>query len=161
MQLWLCFLSICRCIIGSPLSDKIIFNPVLKASIFGLSSSSRIVRVRLIVKNKKSDKERLESSPFWTLVDAINVGNECTVVFSVSHSECSGDGYRYPDTLGLVLNEGDMSVTATYSDHSIYKWDLSRLPQIGRISASLYHSSCVWSVDVSISQNHLPYRPLV
>ena len=64
--------------------------------------------------------------------------------------DCQGDSYRYPDTLGMVLNDTDMTLTVVYSDRSIYKWDLSRLPQVGRLSASLYHSSCIWSVDVSM-----------
>ena len=56
--------------------------------------------------------------------------------------------YRYPDTVGLVYSEQEAMITAVYSDRSLYKWDVSRLPQIGRLSAYLNHSSCVWAVDV-------------
>ncbi|XP_067941965.1 mitogen-activated protein kinase-binding protein 1-like [Watersipora subatra] len=66
------------------------------------------------------------------------------------------EDFRYPDTLGLVLNDHDMTMTVVYSDKSLYKWDISRLPQVGRLSACLYHSSCIWSVDVLPPHDSLP-----
>jgi len=57
---------------------------------------------------------------------------------------------KYPDTLGLAYDERTKTLSAVYSDHSLYTWDLKHLPhKIFKLSSYLYHSSCVWAVSVS------------
>lgn len=36
-----------------------------------------------------------------------------------------------------------------YNDHSVYVWDVKDVRNVGKLYSALYHSSCVWSIEVS------------
>lgn len=42
-----------------------------------------------------------------------------------------------------------------YNDHSMYVWDIHDLKKIGKAWSFLYHSSCVYGVEV---RNHHSYK---
>lgn len=54
-------------------------------------------------------------------------------------------------------------LSCIYSDHSIYVWDvgeLGDLRRVGKLFSALYHSSCVWSVEVSkMAARSSPFPP--
>lgn len=52
------------------------------------------------------------------------------------------------DTIALVWL-GDGQVAATYSDHSIYVWNVSDLDRVTKAASWLFHSSKIWGLDVS------------
>lgn len=63
-------------------------------------------------------------------------------------------GSRYPDTVAVTYDPAHRWLSCIYSDHSIYVWDVgdvSDLRRVGKLYSALYHSSCVWSVEVSAS----------
>ncbi|XP_071834387.1 uncharacterized protein [Apostichopus japonicus] len=58
------------------------------------------------------------------------------------------ENVRYPDTVATVLDNINMKLTCIYSDHSLYVWDVHDVHKIGRQWSFLYHSSCIWGVDI-------------
>ncbi|XP_053700967.1 mitogen-activated protein kinase-binding protein 1 isoform X1 [Synchiropus splendidus] len=58
---------------------------------------------------------------------------------------------RFPDTLALTYDPANRWLSCVYDDHSVYVWDLRELGtsrRAGKLYSALYHSSCVWSVEV-------------
>lgn len=41
-----------------------------------------------------------------------------------------------------------LQLTCVYNDHSLYMWDVKDMKKIGKTWSSLYHSACVWGVEV-------------
>ncbi|KAM4567103.1 WD repeat-containing protein 62 isoform 2-T2 [Odontesthes bonariensis] len=60
----------------------------------------------------------------------------------------AGPGARYPDTLALSLDAAGRHLTCVYSDHSVYVWDVRDVRSAAKLYSALYHSGCVWSVEV-------------
>ncbi|CAN9501919.1 unnamed protein product [Ophioblennius macclurei] len=61
---------------------------------------------------------------------------------------------RYPDTVAVSYDWTNRWLSCVYNDHSVYVWDVrdlrdSRdLRRAGKLYSALYHSSCVWSLEV-------------
>ncbi|XP_052275032.1 mitogen-activated protein kinase-binding protein 1-like isoform X2 [Dreissena polymorpha] len=55
---------------------------------------------------------------------------------------------KYPDTLALKYDIEHKKVTCIYNDHSMYVWDVHDLKKIGKSWSFLYHSSCVYGVEI-------------
>lgn len=46
-------------------------------------------------------------------------------------------------------------LSCVYNDHSVYVWDIRDLcdpRKAGKLYSALYHSSCVWGLEVSRTQ---------
>ncbi|XP_072030662.1 uncharacterized protein [Amphiura filiformis] len=65
-----------------------------------------------------------------------------------SHMVAHQDNAKYPDTIALVLDNVNKKVTCIYNDHSVYVWDVHDVKKIGKQWSFLYHSSCIWGVEV-------------
>ncbi|XP_029302566.1 WD repeat-containing protein 62 isoform X2 [Cottoperca gobio] len=63
---------------------------------------------------------------------------------SVQH----GPGAQYPDTLAVTFDPAARHLTCVYNDHSVYVWDVKDVRNVGKLYSALYHSSCVWSIEV-------------
>lgn len=57
---------------------------------------------------------------------------------------------QYPDTLALTFDPVTRHLTCVYNDHSVYVWDVRDIRNVGKVYSALYHSGCVWSVEVRI-----------
>lgn len=55
---------------------------------------------------------------------------------------------EYPDTLALTYDPVTGHLTCVYNDHSVYVWDVLDVNNVRKVYSSLYHSACVWSVEV-------------
>ncbi|KAK9520366.1 hypothetical protein VZT92_020259 [Zoarces viviparus] len=76
---------------------------------------------------------------------------------SVQHSL----GARYPDTMAVTFDPAARHLTSVYNDHSVYVWDVNDVKSAWKLYSALYHSSCVWSIEVypelsDVSQACLP-----
>ncbi|XP_053279605.1 WD repeat-containing protein 62 isoform X1 [Pleuronectes platessa] len=72
-----------------------------------------------------------------------------------------GPDDHFPDTLALTFDPAAKHLTCVYDDHSVYVWDVKDVRSVGKLYSALYHSSCVWSVEVypqlsDVSQACLP-----
>ncbi|AWO99523.1 putative WD repeat-containing protein 62-like [Scophthalmus maximus] len=59
-----------------------------------------------------------------------------------------GPAAQFPDTLALTFDTTAKQLTCIYNDHSVYVWDVKDVRNVGKLYSALYHSSCVWSVEV-------------
>ncbi|XP_029373755.1 WD repeat-containing protein 62 isoform X2 [Echeneis naucrates] len=57
-------------------------------------------------------------------------------------------GAQYPDTVALTFDPTAKHLTCVYNDHSLYVWNVKDVRNVGKLYSALYHSSCVWSVEV-------------
>ncbi|XP_024910783.1 WD repeat-containing protein 62 isoform X2 [Cynoglossus semilaevis] len=57
-------------------------------------------------------------------------------------------GAHYPDTLALTFDPAANLLTCVYNDHSVYVWDVKEVRNAAKLYSALYHSSCVWSIEV-------------
>ena len=55
---------------------------------------------------------------------------------------------RYPDTVAVSYDPTNRWLSCVYNDHSLYVWDVRDLRKVGKVYSALYHSACVWSVEV-------------
>ncbi|MCJ8736812.1 hypothetical protein PDJAM_G00016700 [Pangasius djambal] len=55
---------------------------------------------------------------------------------------------RYPDTVAVSYDLTNRWLSCVYNDHSLYIWDVRDLHKVGKVYSALYHSSCVWSVEM-------------
>ncbi|XP_034050708.1 mitogen-activated protein kinase-binding protein 1 isoform X2 [Thalassophryne amazonica] len=58
---------------------------------------------------------------------------------------------RYPDTVAVTYDPTNRWLSCVYNDHSVYVWDVRDLRdprRTGKLYSALYHSSCVWSLEV-------------
>ncbi|XP_047247681.1 WD repeat-containing protein 62 isoform X3 [Girardinichthys multiradiatus] len=69
---------------------------------------------------------------------------------STQHSSLLPAGLepRHPDTLALSFDPRARRLTCVYTDHSVYVWDVRDVRNAGRLYSALYHSSCVWNIQV-------------
>ncbi|XP_067335664.1 mitogen-activated protein kinase-binding protein 1 isoform X1 [Channa argus] len=59
--------------------------------------------------------------------------------------------FRYPDTVAVTYDPSNRWLSCVYNDHSVYVWDVRDLRdprRAGKLYSALYHSSCVWSLEV-------------
>ncbi|XP_058490411.1 WD repeat-containing protein 62 isoform X3 [Solea solea] len=57
-------------------------------------------------------------------------------------------GAHYPDMLALTFDPAAKHLTCVYNDHSVYVWDVKDVRNVEKLYSALYHSSCVWSIEV-------------
>ncbi|XP_054826893.1 mitogen-activated protein kinase-binding protein 1 isoform X2 [Eublepharis macularius] len=55
---------------------------------------------------------------------------------------------KYPDTIALTFDPNNQWLSCVYNDHSLYVWDVKDPKKVGKVYSALYHSSCVWSIEV-------------
>ncbi|XP_059209066.1 mitogen-activated protein kinase-binding protein 1 isoform X2 [Centropristis striata] len=58
---------------------------------------------------------------------------------------------RYPDTVAVTYDPASRWLSCVYNDHSVYVWDVRDLRdprRAGKLYSALYHSACVWSLEV-------------
>ncbi|XP_035987347.1 WD repeat-containing protein 62 isoform X1 [Fundulus heteroclitus] len=68
---------------------------------------------------------------------------------SAPHSPSpAGSEAPHPDTLALTFDPRGRRLACVYSDHSVYVWDVRDARNAGKLYSALYHSSCVWNIQV-------------
>nr|XP_057936296.1 WD repeat-containing protein 62 isoform X2 [Doryrhamphus excisus] len=55
---------------------------------------------------------------------------------------------HYPDTVALTYDATSGHLSCVYSDHSVYVWDVADVRNVKKLYSALYHSSCVWDLQV-------------
>lgn len=63
---------------------------------------------------------------------------------------------KYPDTIAITYDELNNKLTAVYNDHSIYVWDVFNVKRVGKSCSFLYHSACIWGVEMAPVNSPLP-----
>ncbi|KAM4689984.1 mitogen-activated protein kinase-binding protein 1 [Rhinophrynus dorsalis] len=76
------------------------------------------------------------------------LGVDIATVTEASRLFSSAADAKYPDTVGMTFDPTNQWLSCVYNDHSLYVWDIKDLKKVGKVYSALYHSSCVWSVEV-------------
>ncbi|XP_063985422.1 mitogen-activated protein kinase-binding protein 1 isoform X3 [Diachasmimorpha longicaudata] len=72
---------------------------------------------------------------------------------SIDHMSQHPSNARYPDAIALAFDEQNNKLTCVYNDHSIYVWDIRDIRRVGKSQSFLYHSACIWGVEMYPSGN--------
>ncbi|KAG1714748.1 Mitogen-activated protein kinase-binding protein 1 [Nymphon striatum] len=83
-----------------------------------------------------------------TLPKTHHLGVDVSKGLSISHMGAHPANSKYPDTVALTYDEINKKVTCIYNDHSIYTWEVKDLKKIGKGSSYLYHSACIWGIEM-------------
>uniref|UniRef100_A0A671LDQ9 Mitogen-activated protein kinase-binding protein 1-like n=1 Tax=Sinocyclocheilus anshuiensis TaxID=1608454 RepID=A0A671LDQ9_9TELE len=84
----------------------------------------------------------------YTLPHPHSLGTDIATVTEASHLFAYKKNVRYPDTVAVSYDPTNRWLSCVYSDHSLYVWDVRDLRKVGKVYSALYHSACVWSVEV-------------
>ncbi|XP_006883050.1 PREDICTED: mitogen-activated protein kinase-binding protein 1 isoform X3 [Elephantulus edwardii] len=76
------------------------------------------------------------------------LGTDIASITEASRLFSAAANARYPDTIALTFDPTNQWLSCVYNDHSIYVWDVRDPKKVGKVYSALYHSSCVWSVEV-------------
>ncbi|XP_042634133.1 mitogen-activated protein kinase-binding protein 1-like isoform X3 [Cyprinus carpio] len=60
---------------------------------------------------------------------------------------------RYPDSVAVTFDPVNRWLSCVYNDHSLYVWDTRDLRGVGKVHSALYHSSCVWDLQMFPSKS--------
>ncbi|KFR09568.1 Mitogen-activated protein kinase-binding protein 1, partial [Opisthocomus hoazin] len=68
---------------------------------------------------------------------------------------------KYPDTIALTFDPTNQWLSCVYNDHSLYVWDVRDPKKVGKVYSALYHSSCVWNIEMypEVKDNNLSCLP--
>ncbi|NWU68203.1 MABP1 protein, partial [Pterocles burchelli] len=68
---------------------------------------------------------------------------------------------KYPDTIALTFDPINQWLSCVYNDHSLYVWDVKDPKKVGKVYSALYHSSCVWNIEMypEVKDNNQPCLP--
>ncbi|XP_075050712.1 mitogen-activated protein kinase-binding protein 1-like isoform X2 [Mixophyes fleayi] len=77
-----------------------------------------------------------------------SLGVDIATVTEASRLFSSAADAKYPDTVGMTFDPTNQWLSCVYNDHSLYVWDIKDMKKVGKVYSALYHSSCVWSVEV-------------
>ncbi|XP_056666293.1 mitogen-activated protein kinase-binding protein 1 isoform X8 [Monodelphis domestica] len=76
------------------------------------------------------------------------LGTDIATITEASRLFASPADAKYPDTIALTFDPTNQWLSCVYNDHSLYVWDVRDPKKVGKVYSALYHSSCVWSVEV-------------
>ncbi|KAK1793366.1 hypothetical protein P4O66_011739 [Electrophorus voltai] len=76
------------------------------------------------------------------------LGSDIAALTEASHLFACKIDTRYPDTVAVSYDSTNRWLSCVYNDHSLYVWDTRDLRKVGKVYSALYHSSCVWSVEM-------------
>ncbi|XP_063372341.1 mitogen-activated protein kinase-binding protein 1 [Cydia amplana] len=75
---------------------------------------------------------------------------------NISHMFTVPPNARYPDAIALTYDDRNHKLTCVYNDHSLYVWDVRDIKRVGKSHSALYHSACIWGVDMANGAGTLP-----
>ncbi|GAB6031727.1 hypothetical protein CHUAL_009471 [Chamberlinius hualienensis] len=76
------------------------------------------------------------------------LGVDVAMGLTISHMSQVPPKAKFPDTVAITYDETSRKITCVYSDHSMYIWDAKDVKKIGKSHSFLYHSACIWGVEV-------------
>ncbi|XP_072157610.1 mitogen-activated protein kinase-binding protein 1, partial [Bemisia tabaci] len=68
---------------------------------------------------------------------------------NISHMTLHPKNAKYPDAIAVAFDDRNKKLTCVYNDHSLYVWDVTDIKRVGKSHSFLFHSACIWGVEVS------------
>ncbi|KAL1117743.1 hypothetical protein AAG570_004058, partial [Ranatra chinensis] len=72
----------------------------------------------------------------------------------ISHMASHPSNAKYPDAIAVTYDERHNKLTCVYNDHSLYIWDVRDIKRVGKSHSYLYHSACIWGVEMFPEGSH-------
>ncbi|XP_058018016.1 mitogen-activated protein kinase-binding protein 1 isoform X3 [Ahaetulla prasina] len=76
------------------------------------------------------------------------LGTDISSITEASRLFSNATDAKYPDTIALTFDPNNQWLSCVYNDHSLYVWDVKDPKKVGKVYSALYHSSCVWNIEV-------------
>ncbi|KAJ1552153.1 Mitogen-activated protein kinase-binding protein 1, partial [Nowakowskiella sp. JEL0078] len=92
-----------------------------------------------------------------TILKPHSLGLDISTKVGASYRTDESPSSKYPDTVSVKIESSSDRVTCVYNDRSMYIWDVRDSHKIGKYRSFLYHSDCVWGVEIYPTPN----QPLV
>ncbi|CAH1107788.1 unnamed protein product, partial [Psylliodes chrysocephalus] len=84
------------------------------------------------------------------------LGVDVSLGTSIQHMAAPPQDAKYPDTVAITYDETNNKLTSVYNDHSVYVWDVFNIQRVGKSFSFLYHSACIWGVEMAPPNSPLP-----
>ncbi|CAG9861239.1 unnamed protein product [Phyllotreta striolata] len=84
------------------------------------------------------------------------LGVDVSMGTSIQHMASPPPDAKYPDTVAITFDETNNKLTSVYNDHSVYVWDVFNIQRVGKSHSFLYHSACIWGVEMAPPNSPLP-----
>eukprot|EP00095_Tigriopus_kingsejongensis_P003257 maker-scaffold69_size418775-snap-gene-2.28 protein:Tk03257 transcript:maker-scaffold69_size418775-snap-gene-2.28-mRNA-1 annotation:"mitogen-activated protein kinase-binding protein 1-like isoform x2" len=88
------------------------------------------------------------------------LGVDVSKGLTIGHMASHPPNARYPDATAITYDEQNFKVTVIYNDHSIYVWDIRDIKKVGKSHSFIFHSACIWGLDVYPS-SHEDQKPVL
>ncbi|KAL0280829.1 UNVERIFIED_CONTAM: hypothetical protein PYX00_002006 [Menopon gallinae] len=76
------------------------------------------------------------------------LGVDVSLGLDINHLLTHPPDAKYPDAIALAYDEVNRKLTCVYNDHSLYVWDVNDIRRVGKSHSFLYHSACIWGVEM-------------
>ncbi|CAG5129690.1 unnamed protein product, partial [Candidula unifasciata] len=77
-----------------------------------------------------------------------HLGVDVTTATNPSHMANKKENAKYPDARAIVFDDNHKKVTCVYTDRSVYIWDVHDVRKAGKAWSFLYHSGCIWDLEM-------------
>ncbi|XP_070180753.1 mitogen-activated protein kinase-binding protein 1-like isoform X2 [Littorina saxatilis] len=77
-----------------------------------------------------------------------HLGVDVATATSSSDLICTQTDATYPDVMAITLDDDHKKVACIYNDHSLYVWDVLNVRRVGKAWSFLFHSGCVWALEI-------------
>ncbi|KAI4454792.1 wd repeat domain 62 isoform g [Holotrichia oblita] len=84
------------------------------------------------------------------------LGVDVSLGTNITHMSTPPNDAKYPDTIAITYDEVSNKLTCIYNDHSVYVWDVHNIKRVGKSHSFLYHSACIWGVEMAPPNSPLP-----
>lgn len=84
------------------------------------------------------------------------LGVDVSLGLNVAHMSSPPPNAKYPDTVAITYDQNNHKLTCVYNDHSIYVWDTQNVKGVGKSHSFLYHSTCIWGVEMVPPSGPMP-----
>lgn len=129
---------------------------LFKRHVFPASYSVCLYTPQCIVHLASALGENLSSHASRPCSDSKRAQVNQAVVLSLCSRLFSGMAdAKYPDTIALTFDPTNQWLSCVYNDHSLYVWDVKDPKKVGKVYSALYHSSCVWNIEVCCLQTQV------
>lgn len=78
---------------------------------------------------------------------------------NISHMASHPNNAKYPDAIAVAFDERNSKLSCVYNDHSLYVWDVRDIKRVGKSHSFLYHSACIWGVEMFPNSSHSKAMP--
>jgi len=76
------------------------------------------------------------------------LGVDVSAGLTISHMANHPQNAQYPDACAISYDEQNGRVSVVYNDHSLYIWDVKDVKKVGKSYSFLYHSACIWGLEM-------------